>query len=59
MLQDVKLPFFPYIQDCMVWSSDGDIAIAAGDSVQIVVSPLLVIGIDAYLTNSNPNHLEP
>ncbi|KAI9764948.1 MAG: hypothetical protein M1840_007973 [Geoglossum simile] len=36
MLRDVKLPFFPRIQDCMVWSADGDIAIAAGDTVQIV-----------------------
>ncbi|KAH0541476.1 hypothetical protein FGG08_004086 [Glutinoglossum americanum] len=36
MLQDIKLPFFPSIQECVVWSSDGDIAIAAGDSIQIM-----------------------
>ncbi|KAI9780963.1 MAG: putative zinc transporter msc2 [Geoglossum umbratile] len=36
MLQDIKLPFSPRVQDCMSWSADGDIAIAAGDCVQIM-----------------------
>ncbi|KAL9006739.1 MAG: hypothetical protein Q9188_000517 [Gyalolechia gomerana] len=37
MLADVKLPFHPTATDCLAWSEDGELAIAAGEFVHILV----------------------
>ncbi|KAL8681028.1 MAG: hypothetical protein Q9186_002801 [Xanthomendoza sp. 1 TL-2023] len=37
MLRDVKLPFFPSTTDCLAWSEDGELAIAAGESVHLLI----------------------
>ncbi|KAL8942935.1 MAG: hypothetical protein Q9211_001185 [Gyalolechia sp. 1 TL-2023] len=37
MLADVKLPFHPTAPDCLAWSEDGELAIAAGEFVHILV----------------------
>lgn len=38
MLPKVQLPFHPSITNCLAWSEDGDLAIAADDFVHILVS---------------------
>ena len=38
MLSPVDLPFFPSCFDALSWSADGDLAVAAGEYVQILVS---------------------
>lgn len=37
MLENVQLPFFPSTTDCLAWSEDGELAIAAGEYVHILV----------------------
>lgn len=37
MLADVKLPFHPTTTHCLAWSDDGELAIAAGDFVHLLV----------------------
>jgi hypothetical protein len=37
MLSPVELSLAPSCEDCLAWSPDGELAIAAGDSVQILV----------------------
>ncbi|KAL8944884.1 MAG: hypothetical protein Q9216_000174 [Gyalolechia sp. 2 TL-2023] len=37
MLADVKLPFHPTATDCLAWSEDGELAIAAGEFVHILI----------------------
>lgn len=38
MLPDVELLFRPNIVDCLAWSEDGELAIAAGEFVHILAS---------------------
>ncbi|KAI9674214.1 MAG: hypothetical protein M1817_002032 [Caeruleum heppii] len=38
MLHDETLPFFPQITDCLSWSADCELAVAAGDHVQALAS---------------------
>lgn len=38
MFSKVQLPFHPNITNCLAWSEDGDLAIAADDFVHILVS---------------------
>lgn len=38
MLPKFQLPFHPSITNCLAWSEDGDLAIAADDFVHILVS---------------------
>ena len=37
MLQEVPLPFTPTVANCITWSSDGELAVAAGEFVHILV----------------------
>ena len=37
MLEDVQLHGFPSATDCLAWSEDGELAIAAGEYVHILV----------------------
>ena len=37
MLASIKLPFYPTTTDCLAWSEDGELAIAAGESVHLLV----------------------
>ena len=37
MLQEVPLPFTPTVAHCITWSSDGELAVAAGEFVHILV----------------------
>lgn len=37
MLQEVPLPFTPSVANCMTWSTDGELAIATGEYVHILV----------------------
>lgn len=38
MLPDVQLLFHPNTPNCLAWSDDGELAIAAGEYVHILVS---------------------
>lgn len=38
MLPDVQLSFHPSTINCLAWSDDGELAIAAGEYVHILVS---------------------
>jgi hypothetical protein len=38
MLSPVDLSFFPSCFDALSWSADGDLAVAAGEYVQVLVS---------------------
>lgn len=38
MLPDVQLLFHPNTTNCLAWSDDGELAIAAGEYVHILVS---------------------
>jgi hypothetical protein len=42
MLKDVDLPFFPSNINALAWSWDGELAIAAGDYVHIMVRYLSI-----------------
>lgn len=33
----IELPFHPTVSDCLAWSPDGELAIAAGEFVHILV----------------------
>lgn len=37
MLREIEVPFFPSSTDCLSWSEDGELAIAAADHVHILV----------------------
>lgn len=39
MLDPIELQVFPSSYDCISWSEDGDIAVAAGEYVHILVRP--------------------
>lgn len=47
----LELPLFPSCYDCLSWSEDGELAIAAGDYIQILVSVRIpAIKAHAYMT---------
>ncbi len=37
MLRDLEVPFVPSATDCLSWSEDGELAIAAAEHVHILV----------------------
>jgi len=37
MLENVQLPYFPSATNCLAWSEDGELAVAAGEYVHILV----------------------
>lgn len=37
MLENVQLPGFPSATNCLAWSEDGELAVAAGEYVHILV----------------------
>lgn len=37
MLRDLEVPFLPSTTDCLSWSQDGELAIAAAEHVHILV----------------------
>lgn len=37
MLANVELPIYPTSVDCLAWSTDGELAIAANDTVHLLV----------------------
>ncbi len=37
MLPDIELPFQPSATNCLSWSEDGELAVAAADHVHILV----------------------
>ena len=38
MLPDVELNFQPSISNCLAWSDDGELAVAAGEFVHVLVN---------------------
>ena len=40
MLPEVQLPFLPSAIDCLAWSEDRELAIAAGEFVHILASQI-------------------
>lgn len=40
MLKNVELPFYPSTTNCLVWSEDGELAIAAGEFIHLLVELL-------------------
>jgi len=38
MLDPVELQLFPSCYNCLSWSSDGELAVAAGENIHILVS---------------------
>lgn len=44
MLQDIELPFHPSTTNCLAWNQDdGQLALAAGEYVHILVLPVLLV----------------
>jgi hypothetical protein len=39
MRDAISIPVLPIEADCLDWSSDGEIAVGAGESVQVLVRP--------------------
>lgn len=37
MLNDIRLPFHPTTTDCLAWSEDGELAVAANEFVHVLV----------------------
>ena len=48
MLNPVELRLFPSCQDCLAWSADGELAVAGGEYVHILVC------IDQFLFSLRP-----
>lgn len=40
MLSPVELPIYPHCFDALAWSPDGELAVAAGEQIQILVSTI-------------------
>ena len=38
MLKDIQIPFYPSAANCLAWSKDGELAIAAGEHLHILVT---------------------
>jgi hypothetical protein len=39
MRDAISIPALPLEPDCLDWSADGEIAVAAGETVQVLVRP--------------------
>ncbi|OJJ45563.1 hypothetical protein ASPZODRAFT_152616 [Penicilliopsis zonata CBS 506.65] len=51
MLPPVELPLFPSCYNCISWSADGDIAVAAGDHVHILTPKGSDQGVEGHKTS--------
>jgi len=43
MLRPVQLPIYPYGFDALAWSPDGELAVAAGEQILILVCTIRTI----------------
>ncbi|PYI02357.1 hypothetical protein BO78DRAFT_410668 [Aspergillus sclerotiicarbonarius CBS 121057] len=53
MLGPLELPLFPSCYDCLAWSADGELAIAAGEYIQIL-TPKNTVGQSEYDSTQSP-----
>jgi hypothetical protein len=59
MLEPLELQIYPSSYNCISWSEDGEIAVAAGEYVQILVRTLdkpTMVGIQLTLLDRRQNH---
>ncbi len=60
MLPNVQLPFHPDTINCLAWSNDGELAVAAGEFVHILASRFPIIYCEYFLISSQlPRSREP